>query len=177
MQFLLEYGVRPEVFPNTYDTGFELVGAFRDGFLQGGKACDVGNIERPRPGSRPSLRTVGRRGPQNRASGELPAGGADARVVVADDAEQLDQVLAGLVAVLAGGAPDDVEQPVEGRLDVAGAEQEVGGPGLRGDVVRRGVGGLASASGPASSARRNSCTCASASAASGWSGSSARIAW
>ena len=39
------------------------------------------------------------------------------------------------------GAPDDVEQPVEGRLDVAGAEQEVRRPGLRGDVVGRGVGG------------------------------------
>ena len=29
VQFLLEYGVRPEVFPNTSASGFELVGAFR----------------------------------------------------------------------------------------------------------------------------------------------------
>ena len=42
VQFLLAYGVRPEVFPNTSASGFELVGAFRDGFLQGGDACDLG---------------------------------------------------------------------------------------------------------------------------------------
>jgi predicted metalloprotease len=42
VQFLLEYGVRPEVFPNTSASGFELVGAFRTGFLQGGDACDLG---------------------------------------------------------------------------------------------------------------------------------------
>jgi len=41
VQFLLEYGVRPEVFPNTAASGFELVGAFRTGFLQGGDACDL----------------------------------------------------------------------------------------------------------------------------------------
>ena len=41
VQFLLEYGVRPEVFPNTSASGFELVGAFRTGFLQGGDACDL----------------------------------------------------------------------------------------------------------------------------------------
>ena len=41
VQFLLEYGVRP-VFPNTSASGFELVGAFRTGFLQGGDACDLG---------------------------------------------------------------------------------------------------------------------------------------
>jgi len=42
VQFLLDYGVRPEVFPNTSASGFELVGAFRTGFLQGGDACDLG---------------------------------------------------------------------------------------------------------------------------------------
>jgi predicted metalloprotease len=42
VQFLLEYGVRPEVFPNTSASGFELVDAFRTGFLQGGDACDLG---------------------------------------------------------------------------------------------------------------------------------------
>jgi predicted metalloprotease len=42
VQFLLEYGVRPKVFPNTSASGFELVGAFRTGFLQGGDACDLG---------------------------------------------------------------------------------------------------------------------------------------
>jgi predicted metalloprotease len=41
VQFLLEYGVRNEVFPNTAASGFELVGAFRTGFLQGGDACDL----------------------------------------------------------------------------------------------------------------------------------------
>jgi predicted metalloprotease len=41
VQFLLEYGVRPEVFPNTSASGFELVGAFRTGFLQGGQACNL----------------------------------------------------------------------------------------------------------------------------------------
>lgn len=41
VQFLLEYGVRPEVFPNTSASGFELVGAFRTGFLEGGDACDL----------------------------------------------------------------------------------------------------------------------------------------
>ena len=42
VQFLLEYGVRPEVFPNTSASGFELVGAFRTGFLQDDDACDLG---------------------------------------------------------------------------------------------------------------------------------------
>jgi predicted metalloprotease len=41
VQFLLEYGVRPEVFPNTSASGFELVGAYRTGFLEGGDACDL----------------------------------------------------------------------------------------------------------------------------------------
>jgi predicted metalloprotease len=42
VQFLLKYGVRPEVFPNTSASGFQLVGAFRTGFLEGGDACDLG---------------------------------------------------------------------------------------------------------------------------------------
>jgi hypothetical protein len=40
--FLLEYGVRNEVFPNLDASGFELVGAFRTGFLEGGDACELG---------------------------------------------------------------------------------------------------------------------------------------
>jgi predicted metalloprotease len=40
--FLLAYGVNPKVFPNVDSSGFELVDAFRDGFLQGGSACDIG---------------------------------------------------------------------------------------------------------------------------------------
>jgi hypothetical protein len=40
--FLLEYGVNPAVFPNVDSSGFELVGQFRNGFLQGGSACDIG---------------------------------------------------------------------------------------------------------------------------------------
>lgn len=40
--FLLKYGVSNKVFPNARESGFELVGAFRDGFLHGGKNCDVG---------------------------------------------------------------------------------------------------------------------------------------
>lgn len=42
VEFILEYGVSDKVFPNTSESGFELVGAFRDGFLKGGKSCDVG---------------------------------------------------------------------------------------------------------------------------------------
>jgi hypothetical protein len=34
--------VDPKVFPNVDSSGFELVDAFRDGFLQGGSACDIG---------------------------------------------------------------------------------------------------------------------------------------
>jgi predicted metalloprotease len=41
VQFLLEYGVRDEVFPDLDASGFELVGAFRTGFLEGGDACDL----------------------------------------------------------------------------------------------------------------------------------------
>jgi predicted metalloprotease len=39
VQFLLNYGVDDQVFPNVDASGFELVGAFRTGFLEGGDAC------------------------------------------------------------------------------------------------------------------------------------------
>ncbi|MDP5183233.1 neutral zinc metallopeptidase [Blastococcus sp. BMG 814] len=42
VQFLLRYGVEDEVFPGTDASGFELVGAFRNGFLDGGAACGIG---------------------------------------------------------------------------------------------------------------------------------------
>jgi predicted metalloprotease len=41
VRFLLKYGVSGDVFPNVHATGFELLRAFRDGFLEGGSACDV----------------------------------------------------------------------------------------------------------------------------------------
>jgi predicted metalloprotease len=41
VQFLLTYGVDNQVFPNLDASGFELVGAFRTGFLEGGDACDL----------------------------------------------------------------------------------------------------------------------------------------
>jgi predicted metalloprotease len=42
VQFLLRYGVDDQVFPNLDASGFELVGAFRTGFLEGGRtACDL----------------------------------------------------------------------------------------------------------------------------------------
>jgi predicted metalloprotease len=40
--FLLTYGQTDAVLPDVEASGFELVGAFRDGFLQGGTACDLG---------------------------------------------------------------------------------------------------------------------------------------
>jgi predicted metalloprotease len=40
--FLLTYGQTDAVLANVTASGFELVGAFRDGFLQGGTACDLG---------------------------------------------------------------------------------------------------------------------------------------
>jgi predicted metalloprotease len=42
VQFLLTYGVDDSVFPDVAASGFELVGAFRTGFLQGGVVCDIG---------------------------------------------------------------------------------------------------------------------------------------
>jgi hypothetical protein len=42
VQFLLEYGTDPTVLPDTGLTGFQLVDLYRNGFLQGAKACDVG---------------------------------------------------------------------------------------------------------------------------------------
>ncbi|SFE70148.1 hypothetical protein [Blastococcus tunisiensis] len=41
VQFLLTYGVEDRVFPNLDASGFELVGAFRTGFLEGGAACEL----------------------------------------------------------------------------------------------------------------------------------------
>jgi hypothetical protein len=41
VQFLLTYGVDDQVFPNVDASGFELVGAFRTGFLEGGDACEL----------------------------------------------------------------------------------------------------------------------------------------
>jgi hypothetical protein len=40
--FLLQYGVDDHVFPNVEASGFELVGQFRAGFLEDGRACDLG---------------------------------------------------------------------------------------------------------------------------------------
>jgi hypothetical protein len=40
--FLLSYGVSDRVFPGSGATGFELLRAFRDGFVQGGGSCAVG---------------------------------------------------------------------------------------------------------------------------------------
>jgi predicted metalloprotease len=40
--FLLSYGVSDRVFPGSDATGFELLRAFRDGFVQGGGPCGVG---------------------------------------------------------------------------------------------------------------------------------------
>jgi predicted metalloprotease len=41
VQFLLTYGVDDQVFPTVDASGFELVGAFRTGFLEGGEACGL----------------------------------------------------------------------------------------------------------------------------------------
>jgi predicted metalloprotease len=41
VQFLLQYGIDDRVFPDADASGFELVGAFRNGFLHGGDACDL----------------------------------------------------------------------------------------------------------------------------------------
>jgi predicted metalloprotease len=40
--FLLTYGLSDRVFPNVEASGFELLRAFRNGFLRGGGPCDVG---------------------------------------------------------------------------------------------------------------------------------------
>jgi len=42
VQFLLEYGTEPSVFPDVDLTGFQLVDLFRNGFFDGVRACDVG---------------------------------------------------------------------------------------------------------------------------------------
>ncbi len=41
VQFILTYGIEDRVFPDVEASGFELVGAYRAGFLQGGSACDL----------------------------------------------------------------------------------------------------------------------------------------
>ncbi len=41
VQFLLVHGVDDRVFPDLDASGFELVGAFRTGFLEGGSACEL----------------------------------------------------------------------------------------------------------------------------------------
>ena len=41
VQFLLTYGNDPEVLPEVGLSGFQLVDLFRNGFLQGLKACDL----------------------------------------------------------------------------------------------------------------------------------------
>jgi predicted metalloprotease len=41
VQFLLTYGVDDQVFPDAGASGFQLVGAFRAGFLEGGDGCDL----------------------------------------------------------------------------------------------------------------------------------------
>lgn len=41
VQFLLDHGVDDRVFPQLGASGFELVGAFRSGFLHGGNACEL----------------------------------------------------------------------------------------------------------------------------------------
>jgi len=40
--FLLTYGLSDRVFPNVDASGFELLRAFRNGFLRGGEPCDIG---------------------------------------------------------------------------------------------------------------------------------------
>ena len=40
--FLLTYGLSDRVFPNVEASGFELLRAFRNGFLHGSGPCDVG---------------------------------------------------------------------------------------------------------------------------------------
>jgi predicted metalloprotease len=42
VEFLLAYGVSESVFPDVDASGFELLQAFRTGFLEGGTGCDVG---------------------------------------------------------------------------------------------------------------------------------------
>jgi predicted metalloprotease len=42
VSFLLTYGTDDQVFPNTALSGFELLRAYRAGFLGGGSQCDVG---------------------------------------------------------------------------------------------------------------------------------------
>ena len=123
VQFLLTYGNDPDVLPDVDLSGFQQLDLFRAGFTRG-----------------PAVLRRRRLSGSEERGGELPPGGAHPGIVVPDDGEELHQVLAGRIAVLPRRAPDDVQQPVEGRLHVAGAEQEVRRAGLGGDVVGRGIG-------------------------------------
>src|SRR5690349_14891297 len=64
-------------------------------------------------------------------------------VVVADGAEEAEEVLAGLVAVVAGGTTDQVDEAVERVLDVAAEHVEIGDQRLGVDVVGVRGGGVA----------------------------------
>ena len=102
----------------------------------------------PSPGAPPQPESRTRRQPDDGSAseeggGELLAAAEDAGVVVADGAEEAEQVLAGAVAVVAGGAPDQLDEPVEGVVDVAAEQVEVGHQDLGVDVVGRGGGGRA----------------------------------
>src|SRR4051812_48231639 len=56
------------------------------------------------------------------------------RVVAGERLEEADQMHARLVALVTRGAPDDVDQALEGLVDLAGQQLNVGGLGLEGDV-------------------------------------------
>ena len=56
------YGVDDEVFPNLDASGFELVGAFRTGFLEGGDACELAALGPPAPLARSREPPDGRSG-------------------------------------------------------------------------------------------------------------------
>ena len=68
-------------------------------------------------------------------AGELLTSLENPRVGVADRGEQAQQVLARLIAVLVRRPADELDQPVEGVIDVAAEQVEVGDEGLGVDVV------------------------------------------
>ena len=84
---------------------------------------------------RPIIPARGRMVPSEQRGGEVAAGALHPRVVVADGAEEADQVGPGGVAVALRRTPDQVDQPVEGVLDVPAEEVEVGHQRLGVDVV------------------------------------------
>ena len=79
-------------------------------------------------------------GHQNSADARLLSPGEDPGIVVPDGGEETEQVLAGPVAVVARGAPHQVDQPGERVVDMAAEQVEVGREGLRRDVVGVGRG-------------------------------------